>query len=127
MENKAVCTICSEHKTKKFLKNSGGRGVYVDGRGKKWNRGWCPTCSYKKRVQYESNRSQKEDLVVGKRGLIYLGDNRYIDPKEKMRPCNRCGDKTVNYYHCVSCIKLMSSNGSAGICEANYFTMYGVR
>lgn len=119
MENKCVCSICGV--TKPRFKDGviGGQAKFVDESGRTWQRRKCPDCYRLWYREYAKNR--KKSIKVDKSPRKPWGGRQfqYIKRGTKLRPCGNCGEETVNYFNCKSCLSVLC------IGEANFMEGWG--
>lgn len=114
--DKIECRVCKEL-VGRYPRgsNSQKRTLFVCGNGKHWSGLACPSCHNK--LRSEKHKETYSSLRGGRPTLVY------IEPGTKMHTCRKCGDQTVNHYHCKICLSGMADKNDVGIAQAEF--LYG--
>ena len=117
---KEQCRVCSKFKIRvraERQETDGGRWVYRDEKGSRWNRRVCPGCF----KGYMAQRRKKYKKTV--HSVREANSAHYVAPATKMRSCRDCGASTHNYFRCTGCISKLRHTTAW---EASYHSADGV-
>lgn len=78
---------------------------YADSKGRLWSGRNCPDCHNEKRKSYYYAKMDGKHVA-----RLANMKEVYIAPGTKLRPCESCGKKNVNYFRCGPCLRNETEN-----------------